>query len=163
MTENLTKSLLKVEDLPLDEADALFSVLGGEYGRLTAGQKAITRDMEIVTILGYSSTWKLSETIFKDAKEKDDFDKVLKQLNILPEFTEEAQMAVGLFYDKNQKERQDLMLLNPSSLTPLLSVDQEEDSNMAEKSPLMDAALVKHLITILQKSEEEFKELPASK
>jgi len=55
------------------------------------------------------------------------------------------------------------MLLNPSSLTPLLSVDQEEDSNMAEKSPLMDAALVKHLITILQKSEEEFKELPASK
>lgn len=57
--------------------------------------------MEIVTILGYSSTWKLSETIFKDAKEKDDFDKVLKQLNILPEFTDEAQMAVGLFYDKN--------------------------------------------------------------
>jgi hypothetical protein len=57
--------------------------------------------MEIVTILGYSSTWKLSETLFKDAKEKDDFDKVLKQLNILPEFTEEAQMAVGLFYDKN--------------------------------------------------------------
>jgi len=37
MTENMTKSLLKLEDLPLDEADALFSILGGEYGRLTAG------------------------------------------------------------------------------------------------------------------------------
>jgi hypothetical protein len=55
------------------------------------------------------------------------------------------------------------MLLSPSSLTPILSVDREEDANMAEKSPLMDAALVKHLITILQKGEEETKELPASK
>lgn len=163
MTQNITEQLLKLEELPLDEADALFSVLGGEYGRLTAGQKAITSNDEIVTILGYSSTWKTPELIFGASKEKDEYEKILKQLDIQPEFTDPKQMAIGLFYDKNQKERQDFMLLNPSSLTPVMGVDEEEDSRMAEKSPLMNAALIKNFIKILKIKDEEIKKMPITK
>jgi hypothetical protein len=72
-------------------------------------------------------------------------------------------MAIGLFYDKNQKERQDFMLLNPSSLTPVMGVDEEEDSRMAEKSPLMNAALIKNFIKILKIKDEEIKKMPITK
>ena len=163
MTQNITEQLLKLEELPLDEADALFSVLGGEYGRLTAGQKAITSNDEIVTILGYSSTWKAPELIFGASKDKAQYEKILKELNIQPEFTDPKQMAIGLFYDKNQKERQDFMLLNPSSLTPVMGVDEEADSSMAEKSPLMNAALIKSFIKILKIKDEEIKKMPITK
>jgi hypothetical protein len=63
-------------------------------------------------------------------------------------------MAVALFYEKARKERQDMMLLHPSSLSPLMSFDEEQAIQTAKSSPIMNAKVFKHLITILKKSNE---------
>ena len=42
MREEIVNALLKVEKLPLDEADTILSLVGGEYGALVAGDKALT-------------------------------------------------------------------------------------------------------------------------
>jgi hypothetical protein len=62
-------------------------------------------------------------------------------------------MAVALFYNTDQKERQDLMLLNPSSLTPINNLDKNVENIVAKNSPLMDSKVVKHLLEVLKKSE----------
>jgi hypothetical protein len=59
-----TAALLSIETLQIDEADAFLSLIpGGEFGAITAGDPALTSSDETVTILGYSSTWKPSETL----------------------------------------------------------------------------------------------------
>jgi hypothetical protein len=42
MKEEIINALLKIEKLPLDESDTVFSLFGGEYGALVAGDKALT-------------------------------------------------------------------------------------------------------------------------
>jgi len=88
--------------------------------------------------------------------------KTLKKLSMSPEFTDAKQMAVALFYDKNQKSRQDMMLLHPSSLSPIAGLDEEEALSAAKISPLMDSAIAKHLVSVLKTSEEELQGLSAS-
>lgn len=59
LKEETTKALLNIESLRLDEADAILSLLpGGEYGGVTAGHQALTSKNQVVTVLGYSSSWK---------------------------------------------------------------------------------------------------------
>ena len=59
LKEETTKALLNIGNLRLDEADAILSLLpGGEYGGVTAGHQALTSKNQIVTVLGYSSSWK---------------------------------------------------------------------------------------------------------
>jgi hypothetical protein len=59
-------------------------------------------------------------------------------------------MAVALFYEKAKKERQDMMLLHPSSLSPFVSFDEEESLQKAKSSPIMNKQVFKHLIQILK-------------
>lgn len=88
--------------------------------------------------------------------------KTLKKLSMSPEFTDAKQMAVALFYDKDQKSRQDMMLLHPSSLSPVAGLDDEEALSAAKTSPLMDLAIAQHLIGVLKSSEEKLQSLSAS-
>lgn len=56
MTEEIAKALGNIETLPIDEADAILSLLpGGEYGGITAGDHALTNKDQVVTVLGYST------------------------------------------------------------------------------------------------------------
>jgi len=104
--EEITNALLTVESLPVPEADAVLSLLpGGEYGGVTAGDPALTSNDEVVTVLGYSSTWKPVSELIKPGQGRSEYDKVLQSLRLTPEFTDAKQMALALFYDKEQKQR----------------------------------------------------------
>jgi len=147
----ITNALLSIETYSVQEMDIVMSLLpGGEFGGMTSGQPAITNQNEIVTILGYSSTWKPASELLKNQDELSNYDKILKELKISPEFTDPKQKALTLFYDKNQKERQDLMFLNPSSLSPISNLDKEKGVEVARKSPLMQSNVIKHLIEVLK-------------
>ena len=163
LKEETTKALLNIGNLRLDEADAILSLLpGGEYGGVTAGHPALTSKNEVVTVLGYSSTWKAATSLFPAGQGASEYNKTLKKLNMSPEFGDPKQMAVALFYDKNQKSRQDMMLLHPSSLSPITGLDEEAALSAAKNSPLMDPAVVKHLVGVLRTTEEEAQGLSAS-
>jgi hypothetical protein len=66
------------------------------------------------------------------------------------EFTDEKQRAVGLFYNKDQKTRQDIMVLHPSSLGSVINLDKEDAIRVARNSPLMKSDTLKKLLTILK-------------
>jgi hypothetical protein len=42
-----------------------------------------------------------------------------------------------------------MMILHPSSLSPVASFDEEEGVMIAKTSPLMNPTVIKHLITVL--------------
>lgn len=136
--EEITNALLNIESYSIQEMDIVLSLLpGGEYGGMTSGQPAITNQNETVTILGYSSTWKPPSELLKNHDEKSNYDKILRELKISTEFTDPKQKALTLYYSKDAKERQDLMLLNPSSLSPISNLDKEKGQEVAKNSPLM--------------------------
>lgn len=99
MKEEIKNALLKLKEIPLDEADVILSLMGGEHGGLTAGDHALTSSDQVVTILGYSSTLKNPETLFPADKDVSEMNRALKSLEISPELTDPKQMAVALFYD----------------------------------------------------------------
>jgi len=70
-------------------------------------------------------------------------------------------MAIGLFNDKKQKGRQDIMILHPSSLSPLVDDDDEFSQTLqrARDSTLMDPSIIKHMINQLTKGNEEMHKL----
>jgi hypothetical protein len=52
--------------------------------------------------------------------------------------------VVGLFYDREQKARQDLMIVSPSTLIPLAK--NADSEALAQESPLMDVSVIKYLL-----------------
>mmetsp|Transcript_41594 Transcript_41594/g.63470 ORF Transcript_41594/g.63470 Transcript_41594/m.63470 type:complete len:203 (-) Transcript_41594:56-664(-) len=156
MNAELKTALLNIESLPLVEADILLSLIsGGEVGGLHAGSTAITDKDQFITILGYSSTWKLESEFFSKSRSSSEYETFFKNIKIEPEFTSPTQMAIGLFLDKDQKKRQDMMLLQPSTLTPIDSIDLDLSKSVAEDSPIMEPATLKHLLQVLKLSIEK--------
>lgn len=47
------------------------------------------------------------------------------------------------------------MLLNPSTLSPINDLDTERSKKIAQRSPLLDGNVVKHLLAVLKSSETE--------
>jgi hypothetical protein len=52
-------------------------------------------------------------------------------------------MVICLFYDKDNKARQDIMLVSPSNLDVKTNVDKDEAVAQHSNSPLMDEKIVK--------------------
>lgn len=87
--QEVTNAIMQIESLPIPESDAVFSLLpGGEYGGMTAGDPALTSNDELVTILGYSSNYKSKNELLQSGQSQEEYDKLLKSLNISPEFTD---------------------------------------------------------------------------
>ena len=57
---------------------------------------------------------------------REKMNEILRDLTITPELTDPKQMVVALFCGKSKNERQDMMLLHPSSLTLISSYEDEE-------------------------------------
>ena len=64
MNKKFTHALLKLDQLPLDESDTILSIIGGEKRGLIAGDRALTSRNQLVTILGYSSSWNSAGVLF---------------------------------------------------------------------------------------------------
>jgi hypothetical protein len=148
LTKETTAALLTIDKLKMDEADVVLSLVpGGEFGAITAGDPALTSNDETVTILGYSSTWTPTEQL--SGKSKADVDAIIAKLRLYPELSGPKQKAVALFFDKANKSRQEMMLLHPSSLSVLPSLDADQAPETAKASPLMDPVVAKYLIDVL--------------
>lgn len=97
LKEEIAKALKNIETLPVDEADGILSLLlGGEFGGITAGDAALTSKDQLVTVLGYSTTWKPAQALLRAGEQR----QALKNLRLSPEFTDPAQQVVALFYDE---------------------------------------------------------------
>lgn len=78
--------------------------------------------------------------------------KVIKNLKITPEFEALDQKAICLFFDKDQRDRQEIITVNPLSLTPVPSLDEQRAIEIARMSPLMDEKVISSLLTSLEKT-----------
>lgn len=56
---------------------------------------------------------------------------------------------IGLFYDKNSKDRQEIIDLPPFDVRPVISLDDNVTLKLAKESMLMDADVAKNLINIM--------------
>lgn len=143
-----------IESIPVQEIDAFMSLLpGGEYGGMTSGQPAVTNDKETVIVLGYSSTWKEAKD-FKD-KDQSDCQKMLQKISITPAFISKDQQAITLYYNEEQKDKQELMVLSPSKLSPISYLSSKDGLKIAQNSPLLDINIVKALIGLLKGENHE--------
>lgn len=149
MNEEFTNALVNLDTLPLDEADTILSILGGEQRGLIAGDRAITSTGQTVTILGYSSTWKTADLSFSDIP-KAEINKKLKKLKISKELSDSDQMAVALFYEKSKKDQQDMMILHPSSLNPMAAYDEDEALRIGRASPINNPKVLTTLVRIMK-------------
>ena len=71
----LSDALIRIDDLPIEEADTILSLIpGGEYGMITAGDMALTNKGDQVVVLGYCEDWIKAQELEKKAK--DDWDKL---------------------------------------------------------------------------------------
>lgn len=153
MKEEITSALLKIDKMAPEEADCILSMLtGGEYGVITAGDMAITDKGDYVTVLGYSENWLTASALEKLLKDKssEEVSKALQKVNLSFEFINEKQVAIAIFYDKNQKERQDIMSISPSNLVAITAQNNEQTVLIAQNSTLMDKEVAKYLIRILK-------------
>ena len=54
----LKDKLLIIDKVPLPELDIIFSILsGGDFLGLQVGSHALTKDKQLITIVGFSSEW----------------------------------------------------------------------------------------------------------
>jgi hypothetical protein len=119
---------------------------GGEYRFISAGDLALTDKGDLMTVLGYSENWIEWNSIRSELdKDSSNFeDKTLKKHVLTPELVSDKQKVIGLFYDPEQRARQDLMIISPSNLVPLSKGSEAE--KVALDSPMMVPEVAKHLL-----------------
>jgi len=127
-------------------------LLGGEFAPITAGDQAITDAGDNVTVLGYSENWLQPAELQKQLSDSGE----LKALKMVPEFSNEKQKAIALFNNSKMKARQDLMILQPSTLLPAYKT-QDFSENEANNSPLMDKEIVTAFLDVLESTESGYK------
>jgi hypothetical protein len=151
--EETVKALKNLKALSPEESDVVFSLLsGGEYAPITAGDQAVTDAGDNVTVLGYSENWLQASELQKLLQGSDD----LKALKMVPEFSNDKQKAIALFNNSKMKARQELMIIQPSTLLPAYKT-QDFSENEANNSPLMDKEIVAALLEVLESSESGYK------
>jgi hypothetical protein len=62
---------------------------------------------------------------------------------------------VGLFYDQNAKDRQEILVCPSYDVKPIVDLNSDKIEDMAKLSPLMDEAIVTHLLDVVMSSKEE--------
>lgn len=142
------ESLLNAEKLTEAEIDTIFGMqVGAEFQRVSIGTRVTTSQDQLLTVLGYTEkkvAGELSEADLKDHK--------LSQY-----YSNEKQRIVGLFYDPNTKERQEIIQVAPFDVKPVLDLDKDMLKIVASSSVLMDPVVLKHLIPILVSEEAKNK------
>ncbi len=96
----MKEHLLKIETLSIQEIDIIFSIIcGGDFLGLQAGQNAITKNNERITIVGFSSTWDDEAQLSQASNE------VLQKLTLSINQREVTDKVVGLFFDPTARNR----------------------------------------------------------
>lgn len=79
----------------------------------------------------------------------------LKKHKMTQEFKDHTQRLIGLFYDENSKERQEIIDLPPYDVQPMISLDLKLTVKLAKESLLMDSEVASNLIKILTQDDKE--------
>ena len=107
-----------------------------------------------MTVLGYSENWiewnSIKSQLDKDSSKFEE--KTLKKHALTPELISDKQKVIGLFYDPEQRARQDLMIVSPSNLVPMSKGQDAE--KVALDSPMMVPEVVKHLLATSRSNSE---------
>jgi len=56
---------------------------------------------------------------------------------------------VGLFYDPNVKDKQEIIFVSPHDVKPLPDLDRTEINDSAKNSAILEGTVLKHLIGLL--------------
>ena len=60
-----------------------------------------------------------------------------------------------MYYNEEQKDKQELMVLSPSKLSPISYLSSKDGLKIAQNSPLLDINIVKALIGLLKGENHE--------
>lgn len=100
LAAQMKEQLLKIEHLSIQEIDVVFSIIcGGDFLGLQAGQNAITKNNERITIVGFSSSWD------NDAQLSQESNEILKKLQVSINQRDVNDKVVGLFFDPSARNR----------------------------------------------------------
>ena len=72
---------------------------------------------DTVIVLGYSETWQPSEKLIGTKMDANALDKILRGVQVMPDFAEAKQQVFVLYYDTSGNATSDYLLVNPASLT----------------------------------------------
>ncbi|CAI2362161.1 unnamed protein product [Moneuplotes crassus] len=131
--EKVLDSFITDIDLyPLEEFDAISSLFeGGEYKGMNIGTCGITQDGNKFTILGFADKWyDLSGAI------KYDKPKRLKLHPVNFEISHGQRNLLGVMYDENNPERNDVFLISPEKAILRSSIDQKANEYLLNKTNL---------------------------
>jgi hypothetical protein len=136
----LIAGFTKLDTLSAAEEDALFAIqVGADFTRISIGNPAITNQKQLIIVLGYSETDITGEISAEN----------LSKHSLSYEQQNEKQNLVGLFYDPNAKDKQEIIFVSPHDVKPLLDLDRAEINNSSKNSAIMEGGVLKHLIGLL--------------
>ncbi|CDW84904.1 hect e3 ubiquitin [Stylonychia lemnae] len=156
MHNELKAQFLKIDEIPSEEIDVLFSIItGGEFQGLTSGSHAISNDNQKVTIVGFSDQWDQPNNLTKLETDK------FKSLNVKLSATSPQDKIIGLYYDETAKERQELIALQMFDVNIVCHIDKEEKEKIFQMSILNDMEIIKKFVSVLQSLEKDPENLTA--
>lgn len=119
--------------------------MGADFKRISTGDAVITSSGQTITVLGYSS----------DPMEVNDAEKelVYKQ-HVTQHFENEKQSLIGLFYDQNAKDRQEIIVCPAFDVKPIIDLNTDKVEQLAKLSPLMDEKVAVHLLSLVMAQKE---------
>lgn len=118
---------------------------GGEYLCLARGASVRTSTDQRVSVVGFSATWDRTEQLSQ--KEND----VLTRLSLCAYPQDAQDKVVGLFFDKDARERQELIKLNLFEVAPLAELEAGDAQASLE---LFDFEIVRAFLALLQAPQE---------
>jgi hypothetical protein len=136
----LIAGFTKLDTLSAAEEDALFAIqVGADFTRISIGNPAITNQKQLIIVLGYSETDITGEISAEN----------LSKHSLSYEQQNEKQNLVGLFYDPNAKDKQEIIFVSPHDVKPLLDLDRAEINDSSKNSAIMESGVLSHLIGLL--------------
>lgn len=73
---------------------------------------------------------------------------VYKQ-HVTQHFENEKQSLIGLFYDQNAKDRQEIIVCPAFDVKPIIDLNTDKVEQLAKLSPLMDEKVAVHLLSLV--------------
>ena len=100
---------------------------GADFTRVSAGCLAVSDSGQLMTVLGYKKNAKKEKVTNSDDEEveKEVEEDITKGLSLTPNFAQTDSKIWGLYYDRNNKDRQEIIKVEPHTVKPVISFDTE--------------------------------------
>jgi len=117
ISKELKRMLLQIQTATDAEIDAIMSLMQeSAFKRISAGSLARTNQMQLITVLGFSDKQISSSMQIDD----------IKKLKLSPEFENDKQKLVGLYFNPNNPSLQEVISVPAHDVEPVTDLEIEQ-------------------------------------